>query len=330
MRLIEFFGVIDEAKFRKPIEMYHGTSSAFLRTILKQGVIPNPSDKTWQDDPDINRYNFSRASLPGSYWTSNLMTAISSSTTTARKFPGEPIIIIAQISEQSSFADEDNINSSIQYAIPAMYGELFGGGLTSEAAASNSAYVYYGKPENQPAMQVAFGKILHNDLSSSPQQQPINQELMTSLLEALLLRAMAFEKKEKDDGGWGSSVLSAWGEMKNAPAIPTVQEMEQVILKLRDKLTQSYTKTAYADTDSFRHTLRITEPVTYRGANKIIGIISEPPKEDGQKIYGRPLIAHYGTATPNYLEQYRQRVGQFPGLLDRNGKEIIPSQRTEE
>ena len=63
MRLVEFLHQIDEAKFIKPVVMYHGTSSAHLRSILKQGIIPDPEEMVWATDPDLIPHSVSRASL---------------------------------------------------------------------------------------------------------------------------------------------------------------------------------------------------------------------------------------------------------------------------
>lgn len=80
MRLDEL-NSISEAKFAKPRIVYHGTRGDLGRSILKQGMDPNPKSRVWADDPDANQTRASRASLSGSYWTSNLMTAMSSAST---------------------------------------------------------------------------------------------------------------------------------------------------------------------------------------------------------------------------------------------------------
>jgi hypothetical protein len=108
--------IISEARYRKPIIMYHGTSDKNLRSIMKQGVLANPTQRIWDTDPDTNMYNVSRVSLPGSYWASNLMLGISSSGIAVTKIGGNGLLVIALINEQSAFADEDSINSKISWA----------------------------------------------------------------------------------------------------------------------------------------------------------------------------------------------------------------------
>ena len=56
---------------------YHGSSIKNLRSIVAQGLIPDPKERNWADDPDASIGNPSRASYGGIYVTRNLMTATS-------------------------------------------------------------------------------------------------------------------------------------------------------------------------------------------------------------------------------------------------------------
>lgn len=338
MRFVEFLDQIDEkTRSRPPREMYHGTSSAFLRTILKQGIVPDPKEKKWAEDPHVSSGSVSRVSLPGSYWTSNLMTAQSSSTNTTGKFPGNPIIIIAMISEGSAFADEDSITSAIMRGPAQVYQELFGGSVVSDAVPKLLAGIYWGSEANDAsirhmmndpsklpksklskAIADAYARTMHQELAADPQRQPIPYKLLTDTLEAMMLRSLAYDKAESS---WGSPHLSAYNakvEQGLAPELPTAEDAEQQFLEVRDQLTRVYTKSAFYTPDMFSHTLRTKEPVTYRGANKIICIIEEPAKR-----WRDPLTLHYGQPTDEYFKQYRARVGKFPGLVRPNGEVVI-------
>ena len=196
MRFLQFIDQIDEAKFRKPREMYHGTTDKFLRTILKQGIIPDPKEKKWEDDPHISQYSLSRASLPGSYWTSNLMTARSSSTNTTGKFGGRPIVVTAQIAELAAYADEDTITSTLQYALPKVYQELFGRGIVADAVPKLMAGIYWNTPDGDAwvkrdmpgaqgedfsmkrAIRDTYARLVHDELAADPQRQPIPYDLL--------------------------------------------------------------------------------------------------------------------------------------------------------
>jgi len=333
MRLKTFLDTINEAKFRKSRVMYHGTSVTNLRSILKQGIVPNPKDKVWANDPDVGKSSLSRESLPGSYWTSNLGTATSSSTTARKEFGDDQLIIIALISEGSASADEDSINAALLRGFGAMYKELFQGGIVMDEIPKISSLAYWGKGYGNehknyaPEMIQSYAKYVHNELSANPDKQPIPVELMKDLMETMMLRALAYSD-EKEGGKWSRDQyvkeMARLADEGQAPRWQPLAQMEQILLRIREKLTKYYTKTAFYDEDMFSHTLRTEEPVTYRGANRIIGIIRHPHD------YKQPRILYYGTLPDDYKEQYKQRVGPNRGILDPQGNVIEPSEVQDE
>lgn len=333
MRFLEFLHVLTEAQFRKPIEMYHGTSSKFLRSILKQGIVPNPKEKKWSDDPHASLYNLSRESLEGSYWTTNIVTALSSSTSTRGKFGGDAITIIAMISEGSAYADEDSVTYTLTGALPETYTSLFGTGIVSEYVPKLLASMYWGGPHTDAHVRTSaadrgfeipedssvkdhilktFSEILHKKLSANPEKQPINYDLMRSLLEGLMLRGMAFEKKDNEYGSSYLTDFKAKQEKGLAPEIPELEEIERDMLALRDQLTKSYKKTAYQSSDTFNHTLRTVHPVTYSGANKIIGILGEGKYLDKIPPNWKYMEAPNQPGMFAYFDDKGQRTGAYP------------------
>ena len=152
----------------------------------------------------------------------------------------------------------------------------------------------------------AFIESLHEKLRAGD-KHPMDAKLLSQALDSYLMRLLAHAEKD--------------GEMKYSSVeglpenIPSVGEAEQDWLRVRDALTRQYTATAYKDKEGgFSHTLRMPEPVTYRGSNKITGIIGDPPRESKPGMpdkgwYDRPKILYYGSATEDYLEQYHQRIG---------------------
>ena len=334
MRLVEFLHQIDEAKFRKPAVMYHGTSSSNLRSILKQGIIPDPQEKVWATDPDISPHSFSRASLGGSYWSNNLMTATSASTTSTYQahFGGSAIMVVAQISEGSAFADEDDLNFKINWSLGHMYDDLFGGGLIAEVVPKASSLYYWGEGK-QKEMIEAFGESLHSSAAIDPKKQPINWNFMKELLEAVMIRQMAYVvyEQERSTSYYKDRYVQEMERLHGegqAPAIPPIEEAENTLLKLRDILTRTYRKTVYPEKKEsvLRNTLRTTQPVTFRGANRILAIIGDQPreKEEGVDWWKKPKILYYGTPPDDYFKQYRESVGAFPGAINTKGQLVIP------
>jgi len=315
---MRYYEIITEAKFRKPNIMFHGTSTAFLPSILKNGIVPKPKSKSWDVDPDVSMVSQSRVSLGGSYWTSNLLTATSSAWRTAKKFDGEELIIIAQVQQQQAFADED----SVTYIINALIGKAFGNSLYLERA-DLIAELFYDHPDRIEEIKNKFQTVLHTELTTN-KQKPIPQNIIDNLFDAYVMRIIAHG--EKDSGGkeWYSPLK----RVKNKPdSIPSVNEAEAGLLAQKDALTRYYTESAIEQPQQFSHTLRITEPVGYSGANKILQIISRDKKLDNL-----PLKLYYGsTPLPDkFMEQWYSRIGTFPGIMTPDGKMLEqPSKRKE-
>lgn len=305
-----------EAKFRKPNIMFHGTSTAFLQSILKNGMVPRPKSKSWDEDPDVSLSSQSRVSLEGSYWTSNLLTATSSAWRTSNKFKGDQLIIIAQIQQQQAFADED----SVTYVINSSFSNSFGNSLYMERP-DLIAELYYDHPDRIQKTKEVFNEKLHNNLTKNT-KKPIPTNMLNDLFDAFVMRLIAHGEKESGGKEWYSPLR----RVKNKPDnILSVNEAENNLLAQKDKLTKYYSESAIESPTDFSHTLRISEPITYSGANKILFII-----ERDKKLENLPLKLHYGTPPlPNkFMEQWYSRIGTFPGLMNPDGKMLVePSKR---
>ena len=313
-----------EAQFRQPHVMFHGTSTVFLRTILSQGIVPNPKQRRWDTDHHNNVSTFSRISLPGSYWTSNLLTATGAAHNTKTKFGGEELLVIAQIAEQSAYADEDSIGSPIQWAVGDTMRKFCPGIVTDALHFLASLLLAPRDPAQADQIRAYFAEKLHEHLEGS-EQQPINRAVTDELLETLVLRHLAYMAKS------GERMRYILGDAAESIDIPSVDEMEHRLLDLRERLTRSYRRTAKHEHGSFSHTLRLNLPVSYRGANRILAVLELPPYRyvDGKSEVD-PLILHYGQLPlpAPFLEQYRNRKGDFPGLVSPAGDVLMPSERT--
>jgi len=94
-----------ERRLQPTTLMYHGTSSVFLRSILKTGLDANPKQKSWDSKGSM-------PSLGGVYMAS---TAGRSTRLAAQeaveKYGGSPILITIQVVTSSGTPDEDDIFS---------------------------------------------------------------------------------------------------------------------------------------------------------------------------------------------------------------------------
>lgn len=317
MQTIDIF----EAKFRQPHIMYHGTSSVFLRSILKNGLVPNPAKKRWDADEQENQSVFNRASLDGSYWASNYMTASSSATNTRNKFGGNSIILIAQIAEQSSYADEDSIDNDIKSAMNQTVAEIRPGIRADFWLTLGPEYFGQDASERNKVRTIFMNK-LHDTLKTSDKHPP-NRKITDGLLDVLMLRTIAYETRN-------GMQVSHWVPDRDMPEIPPIQEIEKTLTFYRDQLTRTYRKTALHTEDMFNHTLRVPMTVGFSGANKILWIIQEQKYKwikngkglnGGDEMTVEPMILLYGTPNlpDDFLNQYKARIGKFPGLVDKDG-----------
>jgi hypothetical protein len=309
-----------EAKFRQPIVMFHGTSTAFLRSILKNGIVPNPSQRKWDTDDQEVVSSFSRVSLPGSYWTSNLLTATGAAHNTSQKFGGGDMVVIARISEQSAYADEDNVNSPLCRAAEATVRALHPNIRADFLTVLGYDLFEPGRDAERAKTQEIFAAALHDCLEGSD-RHPVDRGLMDEILDTLVIRNIAFETRNSWDG------KCSW--VPNPPPIPSIREIEAHLLGLRERLTRSYRISAYQETGGFSHTLRIELPVGFRGANRILAVVEIPRyrwegEGEARKMIVDPLILHYGTSPlpSEFLDHYRNRKGPFPGLVDGRGRRL--------
>lgn len=319
----EWIDIIVEAQFRQPHIMYHGTTTEFLRSILKNGIVPNPSKKRWDTD-ELHQGSFSRASLSGSYWTTNLMTAVSASSNTTRKFGGSSLVVIAQIAQQSAYADEDNLNSDIFWALQDVM-KILHPGIRSDFVLPIASDLWDNPPDSEQHKKARkiFKDTLHKSLAKDFDLHTINDSFLDELLDAIVMRSVVWEQHH-------GMQLDRW--INNVPPLlPTTQEIEDKLQILREKLTRTYRKTTM-DT-GFSPSLRITLPVGYSGANKILNILEYrkgywETDENGEKKYHTlPLILHYGSQSlpDDFMRQYRERIGEFPGLVDVDGNNYLGS-----
>lgn len=94
-------------KGRHSMILYHGTSSSFLKSILKQGLVTTPKNKVW--NPDGSFSGPSLESYFGTYLTNEVYVAKSAAKDASKKFGGNPLFVIVQIEFKSTVIDEDNV-----------------------------------------------------------------------------------------------------------------------------------------------------------------------------------------------------------------------------
>jgi len=116
MRILE---LLQERRIQRTVYMYHGTSSRFLRSILKHGLLPDPGHTSW-----VGHYNL--ASLGGVYMSIDHDTAVEAARAAVNKHGGEPIIIQISVVTDSGTPDEDDVINTILNATYRTYKDRTG------------------------------------------------------------------------------------------------------------------------------------------------------------------------------------------------------------
>jgi len=288
----------------KPIYLYHGTSADRLPSILSQGLIPNPKERVWQEDPHASWAKPSRQSLPDSiYLTSNLMTAISaSSNARSDKKKHNTVLIIVSVQPQSLVMDEDDLNvnalvyqgvnlDSSESLISQMYFGQIGSGahpyrISEDKKFLNNAQKAYVQHAIERIEYDLKSKKLHPDLKARL------EHLLSEGFFTALNRKVAHMSPDYYKRLWGN-----WADRENynnPPKQPTIAETEKAFKDYEDKLTRTLKTMATPENlpdDNYRFSARILEPIGYTKSNKIVAIFELVPSET--RKYGNYLAQIY-------------------------------------
>jgi hypothetical protein len=286
-----------EAKFSNPTTSYHGTTSKFLKSILKTGMNPNPKDKQWDTDPRARSDRHSLVSLSGSYWTKSLEVMIGSSANTRKKFGGNPLYVIASIQLGSAKADEDKI-------VPAFERE-YKYALRQYTNTESTRYIadlFANYRESYEKAKSAFIQDFH-DYVTDNKNKPVPTDLLGRAFDLNTIRKMAYD--------YNSDMINL---IPNIPDVPDKQTAEQNFTEIKEKLTTYYRESVKQDT--FDQSFRVTDPITYSGNNKITHIL-----ELVHHDVGSTFKLWYGdrkTIPSEFLNKFDQ-----PNIIDVNKKVAI-------
>jgi hypothetical protein len=270
---------------------FHGTSTVFLREILKNGLKVDTKKKSWDEDPDVGLSVVDRTSYGGIYMTKNFYTASSSAYRTANKFGGEKMYVLMQIQPKTLTADEDSI-----YVVP----------YFSQSDSSN-AYLYkilkYGTEyeeyrENYESIKNKWVQQTLEKLLNSLEINEVLKQKVINLLEtegwnAVLTRSISYIT---DKYNW----IREWQNSKEVPKLPDKKEGEETYRSFIDKLTRLLRNISRNPSVSQRG--RSLTDITFSGRNKIICIISETNS-------GKNLNVLYGEIPLSFIEIYKEKHG---------------------
>jgi hypothetical protein len=299
--LSKFF--IKEAK-AKPIYLYHGTHKSNLPSVMSAGLLANPKNRVWQEDPDASFHMPSRQSLEGVYLTPNLMTAYGSANRSRKKGRENPIIVIVEAQPNSLFLDEDEI--TVNFSAP-----------------GNNEYwtaYYYIKAKTDPEIikeiegfadrkmnqiETKFGRRLHQGLANR------FKEIIKQIALAELKRKAAYIND------WEyKHVIERFGiPSEEVLPKPNTGEAEAEYKKYQDLMTRALKSLAkFKETDDidFPNT-RLTNNIGFSGGNKIVAVIEmdDFKEEDrGMKlIYPHDISKVPQEALDKFMSDVRKNIG---------------------
>lgn len=260
---------------------YHGTSSVLAKRILSEGFVPDPKKKIWDGETGTSE------SYTGTYFTAWPHTAGRYAGGAVRKFGGFEVIFEVQLETKTGVFDEDEIAPvalSVMMAAHARYPA--GTGLTKilaenvlndkrqlGALVEDAVTGWIGTGDESSPRAMPFAYLYRQRYGDAP----INPNYWNAVYAAAKRAAVAFLEDVRDTGstdGKGPRYRKAETELFKAINLSRYGPQQR----------------------GGPHNIRVTEPVGFRGANKIVAAVGDQWKlsQDGQRtrivhiLYGKP------------------------------------------
>lgn len=255
---------------------YHGTSSVLAKKILKEGFVPDPKQKIWDSEKG------SLESYYGTYLTKNLMTAISSAWKTKEKFGGDRVIFEVQVETRTGLFDEDELPHIEPYI-------------------ANS-------------LKLIINRYLANDIVENRNHYKKNIDDAVKMWISNLMRFMKLPyevpiqrwdrlKPYAEELAWQSIFNIAMYDENSNKETPGFRKAKADLIKAIGGLAASR-QNVEAVTN-----IRIAEPITFRGSNKIIAAILLKGIDDPTANRIVHLIPLYGSVSKDFIDQFKMRWG---------------------
>lgn len=264
---------------------YHGTSTTLAKHILSEGFVPNPKKKIWDGETGVQQ------SYTGTYFTARVSTANRYADGAVKKFGGFPVVFEVQLETRTGLFDEDEIAPVAGTLLLVLYDAKDVGGLNQETA-----------------------RLLLNDY---------NRPRLNGLIEETVMRWMGTGEENFRAQPFGQLWRTRFGDAEPHPryleavfkavreaAIAFVEDVRDTgstdggpqYRKANTKLLKVLNLSKYGPhpEGSWTQNIRIVEPVTFRGANKILAAVSRQMDVDYAAnvkvntywvLYGKPTKA---------------------------------------
>lgn len=284
---------------------YHGTTSKFLRAILKNGLLPETKEGVWKDD-DFNAApeSPSRKSYGGIYWSNNTLTSLRYSSDAARKLGGNPLIVFALIQLKTALPDEDDFHSTATRALNSVWGQYRVTG--SDKALLGVLVMLYKNAEDARKMENNFIYTFIDELGGTS-KDTLAPKVLTSEFKKALIDLLFASVVRRLSHSYDEDYNRILQDELNAKDIP--DELKKKSVAEGESLYRDSLNTVlkharrYVLHSHWNKTLRITERrVGFSGRNRITGIVEVVKNEDEYILQLR-----YGKIPDQWLKDFKEQ-----------------------
>ena len=300
---------------------YHGTSSKFLRNILKNGILPDTKEGVWKkESEDTDRISPSKKSFGGSYWANDASTAIRYAYDASKKLGGNQLIIAANLETKTATPDEDDFLGIINRGIDKLWGDQW---VTSGDNALMFSYLAI-RLGNKTGRDIIINwrkkvtqwldPIMGTDKYKTKEFYKNADRLLVAELERRLSHiekegyyTYRYYMRDAVDRLRHHKKLDLDECLKRFPQ-KTKAEGENGRRHYLDFITRK-TRKVLEQERTLGGTLRILTPVAFSGANKIVMILEAIENKGKDNTLTYTFKLHYGKILPEFLETWKSRQG---------------------
>lgn len=268
-----------ESRF-KPILAYHATSGKHLRSIIKNGLIPNKSEGGW-GSKDLSDYGTNNRAMAGVYFTKDVRIAQSITSDVVNSDHEPRLIVVCSVQERSAEADED-ITTAI-FGVSTVYAKADYYIHHNFDMLENPPDIHmleYIIPEVEEEILNKKNKWIDEIFEKHQELQPIRNKIMPAILD--MYRATIRH-----------SIISNY-----------LQDETQLINKTENRLRDSIDKVNRVVKKLVhiknQETFKINKVIGFSGADKIVGLIITnygyawgviPPElqDKAKRVYNTPM-----------------------------------------
>lgn len=232
---------LSEAKFSKPIIAYHATRIENVQSILKHGLIPNKKGDGWGSEDYNMDVGISLKALSGIYFTDSAESAIDIASELAYK---DAAIVICKIQRKMAAMDEDDLDKILE----SLYKDL-----------------------RKIAIKINKSETINNFELMSEIEKYVNSVKEKVIKLAGDTESQQIEKIKNISERYIHKVFDNFVNWTYHEDMELANSLESTIRNYREQLTNLLFKSP--DTRERFNKFRINSPITFSGANKIIGIV---------------------------------------------------------